>query len=457
MSTSIALFTRNLRVHDNPVLMAAAQSSECVVPLFVHDTALHATGFATNVRAGFLTAALADLDGTLRSTGVCLIVRHGDLVEQVCRLAEELDVSEVHMAFDVSDYAQRRQQRLANALTTGRRVLRLHDDVITVVAPGRITPTTSGKDHFAVFTPYLRRWLSTPRRRIAAAPNRLRLPSEVQDEMPPQVATTRATHGYAGESEALCAADRWLTGKITSYHEQHDDLAADSTSHLSPYLHFGCLSPLELVTRAADHAGKGAHAFIRQLAWRDFHHQVLAARPKCSHQDYRTRGDRWRDDPDGLQAWKDGRTGIPIIDAGMRQLGAENWMHNRARLITASFLTKTLYLDWRVGAAHFLDLLVDGDIANNNLNWQWVAGTGTDTRPNRVLNPLRQADRYDPTGDYIRRWVPELADITNPKDIHQPWRLGARVLRLLGYPPPIVELDHARDRFQHARQVTRDP
>lgn len=216
----------------------------------------------------------------------------------------------------------------------------------------------------------------------------------------------------------------------------------------------GCLSPLELATRAAEHEGEGAGAFVRQLAWRDFHHQVLAARPAAARDDYRPRGDAWREDDQALQAWKDGQTGIPIVDAGMRQLRAEGWMHNRARLITGSFLTKTLYLDWRHGAQHFFDHLLDGDLANNCLNWQWVAGTGT--RPNRLLNPVRQAERYGPHGDYIRRFVPELADLDQPHDIHQPWRYAPAQRRRRSYPPPIVDLDQARNCFRNSRQLARE-
>jgi deoxyribodipyrimidine photo-lyase len=231
---------------------------------------------------------------------------------------------------------------------------------------------------------------------------------------------------------------------VNSYEDIHDDLAADATSKLSPYLHFGCVSATELAARAGrDHPGPGTEAFLRQLCWRDFHHQVLAARPDAPHTDLRPRGD-WVTDPEALAAWAEGRTGIPIVDAGMRQLATEGWMHNRARLITASFLTKTLGLDWRQGAAHFAHHLLDADIANNVLNWQWVAGTGMDTRPNRVLNPLRQATRYDPTGAYVRRHLPELADLTDPTQLHQPWRLGPAALAQLNYPPPIVEVDGGR-------------
>ena len=231
--------------------------------------------------------------------------------------------------------------------------------------------------------------------------------------------------------------------------EGRDDLADDSTSRLSPYLRFGCLSPLEVAERARGRAG--GDAFVRQLCWRDFHYQLFAARPELARDDMRPRGDRWRDDDEALIAWKDGRTGYPLVDAGMRQLREEGFMHNRARLVTASFLTKHLYLDWRTGAAHFADLLVDGDIPNNVGNWQWVAGTGADTRPNRMFNPTRQAQRYDPSGAYVRRWVPELAEIDGAAT-HEPWKLG--MLAPAEYPPPIVDHDEAVARFREARALT---
>jgi deoxyribodipyrimidine photo-lyase len=194
----------------------------------------------------------------------------------------------------------------------------------------------------------------------------------------------------------------------------------------------------------------GGESFVRQLCWRDFHYQLHAADPSISTRDLRSRGDVWRDDPDALAAWKEGCTGYPIVDAGMRQLLAEGTMHNRARLVTASFLTKHLYLDWRLGASHFGRHLVDGDVASNAGNWQWVAGTGADTRPNRVLNPMRQARRFDPNGDYVRRWVPELAVIEGA-DIHEPWRDDAVLSE--NYPKPIVEHEAAVARFRVARSA----
>ncbi|MGH8920369.1 MAG: FAD-binding domain-containing protein, partial [Actinomycetes bacterium] len=213
------------------------------------------------------------------------------------------------------------------------------------------------------------------------------------------------------------------------------------------------VSVTELLDRAGS-ASSGARAFTRQLAWRDFHHQVLAARPECSTRDYRPRGDRWRRSDRDFTAWREGRTGFPIVDAAMRQLADEGWMHNRGRLIVASFLTKTLYLDWRLGARHFADLLVDGDTANNQLNWQWAAGTGTDSRPNRVLNPLRQAKRYDPAGDYVRKHVPELSGIRGDA-VHEPWKLPRGELSATGYPAPIVDLRSGAERFKDAREESK--
>jgi deoxyribodipyrimidine photo-lyase len=240
-----------------------------------------------------------------------------------------------------------------------------------------------------------------------------------------------------GETAGRARLDAWCRGGLARYPEAHDAPALEGTSRLSPYLHLGCLSPVEVARRCAARAG--GEAFLRQLCWRDFHHQVTAAFPAITREEYRPRGDRWGDDAALLAAWKAGRTGYPLVDAGMRQLAAEGWMHNRARLVTASFLVKDLGLDWRLGAAHFLDLLVDGDIANNAGNWQWVAGTGNDTRPNRIFNPVRQALRFDPAGAYVRRWVPELARVTGAR-VHEPWRLDPAERRRLDYPEPLDSL-----------------
>ncbi|WP_329491601.1 DNA photolyase family protein [Kitasatospora sp. NBC_01246] len=436
MTVSIALFTQDLRLHDNPVLHAAHSAADQVVPLFVLDPAVAAAGFAAPNRQAFLADCLADLDASLRAAGSRLVLRTGDPAEQAARVAAETGAATVHVAAGVSGFAHRREARLRKLLDDR---LHVHDASLTVVPPGRVTP--AGRDHYTVFTPYHRAWLEAPRRTVLAAPRRLATPEHVRGEDLPAARPSSPALPPGGETAARRRRRNW---DVDGYADLHDDLAADDTSRLSPYLHFGCLSPTELATDALRHDSPGARAFVRQLAWRDFHHQVLAARPEAAHRDYRTRDDHWHHDEREAEAWRRGRTGYPIIDAGMRQLAHEGWMHNRARLLTASFLTKSLYLDWRIGAAHFLSLLVDGDVANNQLNWQWVAGTGTDTRPNRVLNPLRQADRYDPDGDYVRRWVPELAHLPGPL-VHRPWLLDD------GYPPPIIEPEALTARFRHGR------
>ncbi|MEY9910387.1 deoxyribodipyrimidine photo-lyase [Catenulispora sp. MAP12-49] len=437
---AVAVFTRDLRVHDNPVLAAAAASSGGeVVPLFVLDGGILPRISPTRRR--FLEESLADLDAGLRRLGGRLVLRSGDVVAEVCRVAHEVDAVEVHMAADVTAYAHERQDALAAALRAQGAELHLHDQVHTIQPPGDLRP--NDRDHFSVFTPYWRRWAEIPLRPPATAPH-LSVPDIAGQELPVPADGESAggLHGglHGGETEGRKRAKQWLDKTVDEYEDIHDDLAADATSKLSPYLHFGCVSATELAARAGrDHPGSGAEAFLRQLCWRDFHHQVLSARPDAPHTDLRPRGS-WRDDPDALAAWSEGRTGIPIVDAGMRQLAAEGWMHNRARLITASFLTKTLGIDWRAGAAHFAHHLLDADVANNVLNWQWVAGTGMDTRPNRVLNPLRQAARYDPAGEYVRRYVPELADVADAGQVHEPWRLGESALKERDYPASIVEV-----------------
>ncbi|MGW6689108.1 cryptochrome/photolyase family protein [Streptomyces sp. NPDC054961] len=453
MNVAVVLYTSDLRLHDHPPLRAALSSSGQVVPLFVRDPGVP----APPNRLAFLADCLADLDAGLRSRGGRLVVRSGDAVAETLALVREADADEVHMAGGVSAYAHAREDRLRTALEAEGRRLYVHDAVITAVAPGAVLP--AGSDHFAIFTPYHRRWADQPLRALAPAPRGgVRVPDAVRSEpLPERAAVTGTSPGLApgGEHEGRRLLARWLGSGISRYGDVHDDLAGDATSRLSPHLHFGTLSAAETVHRARAAGGPGAEAFVRQVCWRDFHHQVLAARPGSAAADYRPRGDGWRTGPaaeEEIQAWKEGRTGYPVVDAAMRQLAHEGWMHNRARLLTASFLTKTLYVDWRVGARHFMDLLVDGDLANNQLNWQWVAGTGTDSRPNRVLNPVRQGLRYDPDGAYVHRWLPELASLAAPR-VHEPWRLTGPERAAYDYPGPVVELADGLDRFRRGREA----
>ncbi|WFB10629.1 DNA photolyase family protein [Streptomyces sp. LX-29] len=454
MSVAVVLFTSDLRLHDHPPLRAALSACERVVPLFVRDERIAAAGFDAPNRRAFLADCLRDLDAGLRARGGRLVVRSGDVTARLRQVAQETDAAEVHLAAGVSGYAQARERRLRAALERDGRALRVHDAVVTALAPGAVVP--AGSDHFAVFTPYLRRWSHERIRDPLGAPRVVRVPDGLpSEEIPSRDQVDGVSEGLAlgGEKEGRRLLGAWLRGGISRYEDLHDDLAGDATSRLSPHLHFGTVSAAELVHRARSASGPGPEAFVRQVCWRDFHHQVLAARPAAAADDYRARGDHWRAEDeagDEIEAWRSGRTGYPVVDAAMRQLRHEGWMHNRARLLAASFLTKTLYVDWRIGARHFLDLLVDGDIANNQLNWQWVAGTGTDTRPNRVLNPVRQALRHDPDGAYVRRWVPELAGLEGPA-VHQPWKLPAAERARYDYPEPVVDLAEGLARFTQAR------
>ncbi|ANZ40366.1 deoxyribodipyrimidine photolyase [Lentzea guizhouensis] len=447
MRTSIALFTRDLRVHDNPVLHAASAADRCI-PLFVVDDAIISSAFFNANRASFLTDSLTDLDAALRDRGGRLVVRRGNPVDEVARVVREHDVTEIHVAADVSRYARRREEALRELAAD----LHVHDSSINAVPPLSLTPSGGG-DHFAVFTPYFRKWETVHRRGVLPPPRRLTVPELGGDVPELRHGTPSPDLAEGGETVGRKMMTSWMHTGVADYADVHDALADDATSHLSPHLHFGTVSVTELLNGVGT-ATEGAQAYTRQLAWRDFHHQVLAARPQSATRDYRTRHDRWRHSEHDLAAWRDGRTGYPIVDAAMRQLAREGWMHNRARLIAASFLCKTLYLDWRLGAQHFIDLLVDCDLANNQMNWQWVAGTGTDTRPNRVHNPLAQAARYDADGRYVKRYLPELAQV-DARHVHEPWKLPEAERDALDYPPPVVDLAEAADRFAAARGLRR--
>lgn len=422
--TTVVLFTRDLRVHDNPALYAACRSAEHVVPLFVVDPRLA----ARNGRQRFLAESLTDLRASLRRLGGDLLVRHGDPVAEVVRAARRSGATAVAVAADASGYAARRSRRLADACAANRLRFEVHPGV-TVVPPGELRPSGGG-DHYRVFTPYWRAWLAHPWRCVLPAPGRVPLPPGLRGDDPARLlrpAPAGASDRPAGGESA--GRRRLATVAHRDDDASRDDLAADATSRLSPYLHFGCVSP-----REAASVSDGRETFLRQLCWRDFYLQVLAAFPELPVAAYRPGAvDRWRDDAGALADWQSGHTGVPIVDAGMRQLAAEGWLHNRARLITAAYLTKTLGLDWRAGADWYARMLVDADVALNGGNWQWVAGTGTDARPRRRFDPIRQARRFDPDGAYVRRWVNELAHIDGAA-VHEPW--GAA--RPLAYPRPLA-------------------
>jgi deoxyribodipyrimidine photo-lyase len=418
LDTAVVLFTRDLRVHDNPALAAACRAARHVVPLFVRDPAVP----TSPGRDRFLAESLRDLRDALRQRGGDLVIRRGDPVIETMKVARRVGAAGIAVAADASAYARRRERRLAAACGRERISLRLFPGV-TVLPPDTLKP-------YKVFTPYHRAWLAQPWRDVEGTPRRVPLPAGIESgALPSAPAGGPPDAAEGGEAAARRRLSRWLT-RIAGYAESHDDLAGDDTSRLSPYLHFGCVSPRELAAKVDGRAG--AEPFLRQLCWRDFYHQVLHAFPDLPCTAFRASArESWRTQADALDAWRSGRTGVPVVDAGMRQLAGEGWMHNRARLVTASFLTRHLGLDWRDGAAHFAGLLLDADVANNNGNWQWVAGTGTDTKPYRRFNPIRQAERFDPDGEYVRRYVPELAGIEGGQ-VHRPWRLPR-----VDYPSPL--------------------
>ena len=395
--TSIAWLRRDLRLDDNPALAAALADDDEVVPLFVRDPGL-ANGIARGSRRmARLDATLVDLDTRLRAVGGRLIVRPGRPEEVLPAVMREAGARQVHAARDVTPYALRRDEAVGRVVP-----LILHPGLLIV------EPDVIGERR--VFAAFHRRWLGAEIRHPIDAPRRIRVPEAF-------ASAPLAQAGVAGEADPLDRARAFAASGAAAYAADRNRLDLDGTSHLSADLHFGTISPSRLVETVAD------DAFRRQLAWRDWASHLLFWRPEASGLAWQTglRAIPWRVDAADFAAWKEGRTGFPTVDAAMRQLAETGWISNRARLIVASFLSRELFLDWRLGARHFMQTLVDGDVANNAANWQWVSGVGTDAAPYfRILNPSRQGERFDPHGAWVRHWVPELRDVPDAF-VHRPW------------------------------------
>ncbi|HXE43699.1 MAG TPA: deoxyribodipyrimidine photo-lyase [Conexibacter sp.] len=457
-STAIVWLRRDLRLHDHPPLARALAVHDRVIPVFVLDPVLLHGRFASAPRTAFLLDCLRELDAGMRERGGGLVIRHGQPARELCELAAATRARAVYWSSDATPYAHARDRRVRAALAAA--------GVEAVSGPGTFVadvdaPRTAGGRPFAVFTPFQRAWDRLERRPVHRAPRRLpplprgldrgAIPTLAQLSLPR--ADTLAEPAVApGETAARAALARFLAGDLAGYAERHDRLAG-GTSQLSPHLRFGTLSAREVEARARRRGGAGAEAFVRQLAWRDFLAHVLLHHPGNRLHEHRPRMRAlgWDEDPALLAAWQDGRTGYPLIDAGMRELRASGWMHNRARLVVGSFLTKDLQLDWRAGEAWFMRWLLDGDVAQNNGNWQWIASVGVDPAPvfRRLLNPALQQRRHDPDGAYVRRWVPELRDVPDEL-LAEPWRMSAADQAQAGcvigrdYPAPVV--DHAVER-----------
>jgi len=466
-STALVWFRRDLRVRDHPALAAALEEHERVVPVFCLDDRLLQGRHSSGPRTQFMLECLSELDDELRERGSRLVLRHGSPERELARLARELDARAVHFSADVSPFARRRGERVHRALGGAGVELHAHPGLNAIDRVGE--PRTQTGKPYTVFTPFYRSWLGFERRPILRAPSELPgLPRGLDAGSLPSLADLGLEQEVeeppaGGEAAARKRLDAFVRGPVRDYADQHDALGGDGTSRLSPYLHFGCVSPRQVEERLP--GGKGAEAFRRQLCWRDFYHHVLLHFPGNARSEFqeRYRGRIvWSHAERRFEAWCEGRTGYPLVDAGMRQLRREGWLHNRARLVVGSFLTKDLGIDWRWGERWFMRLLVDGDEANNNGNWQWIASVGVDPQPafRRIYNPARHAERFDPEGRYVRRYVPELRDVPG-QHLAEPWTMPEELQRELGcvigedYPAPIVDHREARrealERYASAR------
>ena len=433
MSTPSAVvlwFRRDLRLADHPVLLAAADVGRAhgrpVVPLFVVDDGLMA-GAGANRRA-YLARSLAALDDSLGGT---LTLRRGRPEVVVAAVTAEVGASMVFATGDCAPYGRRRDARVAAALDGGGRTLARVGSPYAV-SPGRVLTGTGGP--FRVFTPFRRGWVDHGWPGPSEPPTGISWASAGSElaivELDPEPSTVTAELPAAGERAAADLLDRFLAGPAATYGDDRDRPDLDGTSRLSPHLRFDTVHPRTELARVP--SGSSGEAFRAELAGREFYADVLWHRPDTAWTSRSAVGAHLRSDT-GPEAdarfarWAEGRTGFPLVDAGMRQLRSEGWMHNRVRMVVASFLVKDLHLAWQRGAALFLDLLIDGDLASNNHGWQWVAGTGTDAAPfHRVFNPDRQAERFDPDGAYVSRYV---AEFGTP-----------------AYPEPMV--DHAAERVE---------
>jgi len=437
----IVWFRRDLRLGANPAWAAATQQASQVTALFVLDPTLFDR--AGPFRQTALIAHLEALDDECRHRGGRLRVEHGDPTSVLPRLADQLEADQVHWNTDTTPYAVTRDSSITSTL--GDRAT-THWGTL-VHEPGKVL---TGKGTLSkVFTPFWKRWDVTEMSPWIAGEGDASIATETGAGLP----TNAGSADYPGGEAAALERLQTFMGRIDGYLDTRDLPAIDGTSMLSGDLRFGTLSPREIAAVAGE-TTHGRSGFVRQLAWRDWYAHLLYQHPDMPNSAIKSEYDnvKWRNDETEFEAWKNGQTGYPIVDAGMRQLLETGWMHNRVRMIVGSFLVKDLLVDWRKGERWFRHLLVDADMSQNVGNWQWVAGCGTDAAPYfRVFNPWTQSRKFDADGDYIRRWVPELAGL-DKKAIHEPAAAAPLDLAsggvVLGdtYPYPIVDHAFARDR-----------
>ncbi len=441
--TALLWLRRDLRRRDHPALLAAAQGGRPVVVAFVLDPRLWEA--AGPVRRAWLAATVLATAEAFRGS---LVLAYGDPRTRIPELALAVGASEVHVTRETTPAGRRRDTAVSQALA-GAGIRWVETGTPYAVGPGLVRTRSGGP--YRVFTPFYRAWLDhgwpAPAESGSETIDFADSPSD-----PRAVDTVRAALDAsglpalpeAGESAALARWRAFRDGALAAYSTDRDRADLDGTSRISADLKVGALHPRTVLRDLAALAGPGPEAFRRELAWREFYADVLAHHPRSAWHDLSAdlRELAYDGLPDAVQAWRVGRTGYPMVDAGMRQLAATGWMHNRVRMITASFLTKDLHAWWPIGARHFLGHLLDADVASNSHGWQWVAGTGTDSSPYfRVFNPVSQGERFDPHGDYVRRWVPELAHLPG-RAVHRPW--DAADGYAADYPARIVDHDVER-------------
>lgn len=444
--TVLLWLRRDLRRADHPALRAAVDDAGegGVLPVFVLDPGLWDA--AGDARREWLGATLA---ATAARFDDALVLRLGDPVEQIPALAQEVGADAVHVTAETTPFGRRRDAAVARRLAEAGVAWR-ETGTPYAVPPGSVR-NGNGKP-YRVFTPFRSAWWRHGWEQPHPSPRGVTWASA--DPHPEAVRRVEeAATAYAGRDRLPAGEEaarrRWrafVADHLLDYDEGRDRPDLDVTSRMSPYLKLGVVHPRTLLHDVAPlvHEHDGARDLASELAWREFYADVVHHHPRSLWSDLTDglRAMRYDEPVEDIEAWRQGRTGFPIVDAGMRQLLAEGWMHNRVRMITASFLTKDLHVWWPTGARHFLDHLIDGDVASNNHGWQWVAGTGTDAAPYfRVFNPITQGRRFDPSGAYVRRWVPELRHLDGPA-AHAPWEADDGYAH--GYPEPI--LDHAVER-----------
>jgi deoxyribodipyrimidine photo-lyase len=456
-------FRQDLRLADNPALAAAVESGRPIIPLYILEPDSPLGGASL----WWLDKSLTSLVASLQTLGSRLILRRGDPVHQIGEIIAATGAGGVVWNRLYDKHSVARDSALKSDLRADGVEAQSFDGGL-LVEPW--TVKSGSGDPYKVFTPFWRAARGVLVDRPAfATPASLPAPpswpgSESLADWGLHPTRPDWSAGFdlwnPGEAGARALLDRFLDGPVKTYADTRNLPGVEGTSRLSPHLHFGEIGPRQ-VWRAAQAATEAGHApageaakFLAEVGWREFNHHLLFHWPDLPTANFKPEFDRfvWRDDPAGLKAWQTGRTGYPIVDAGMRELWTTGFMHNRVRMIVASFLIKHLMIDWREGEAWFRDTLVDADIAQNAANWQWVAGSGADASPwFRIFNPITQGEKFDPDGAYVRRWCPELAKLPNDV-IHQPWTASEGRLIAAGvalgrtYPRPIVDHATARTR-----------